>query len=379
MWAGGVKHVIRHLEILFLRRLGSPGSQAALDSAPTTATLTPMATASTPEHFIRLQDLSDQQVEDVIDLSSRLKRGVTRTELSGQSLGMLFFRGSLRTRTSLEVAAYQLGGNTVNLTAASDFWELESRSGRVMDGTAPEHIRDAAAVLSSYLQALAIRPAVDGRSWQLDRQDNSIHAWAEHAGVPVINMESALWHPLQALADLFTLRESLGSLQGKKLSIQWTQSPTPGSPSVVHSMLLAALRSGMDVNVAHPAGFELDEGVTSEATAIAAERGNQLELGMSAEDGAETAHVVYARSWWSLESYGNPTLAASRLARGAGWLVDERLLKRGEHARLMHPMPVRRNLEVTDEVLDGPRSLLIEQAENRLHTQKGLLSLLLRG
>lgn len=338
-----------------------------------------MANASTPEHFIRLQDLSDQQVEDVIDLSSRLKRGVTRTELVGQSLGMLFFRGSLRTRTSLEVAAYQLGGNTVNLSAASDFWELESRSGRVMDGTAPEHIRDAASVLSTYLQALAIRPAVDGRSWQLDRQDNSIRAWAEHAGVPVINMESALWHPLQALADLFTLRDSLGSLQGKKLSIQWTQSPTPGSPAVVHSMLLAALRSGMDVTVAHPAGFELDEGVTSEAAAIARDRGGRLDMGMSAEDGVEGAHVVYARSWWSLESYGNPTLAASRLARGAGWLVDERLLKRGDHARLMHPMPVRRNLEVTDEVLDGPRSLLIEQAANRLYTQKGLLSLLLRG
>ena len=337
-----------------------------------------MAPASTPEHFIRLQDLSDQQVEDVIDLASRLKRGVTRNELVGQSLGMLFFRGSLRTRTSLEVAAYQLGGNTVNLNAATDFWELESRPGRGMDGSAPEHIRDAAAVLSTYLQALAIRPALDGRQWQLDRQDSSIKAWAEHAGVPVINMESALWHPLQALADLFTLREGLGSLAGKRLAIQWTQSPTPSSPSVVHSILLAALRSGMDVSVAHPTGFDLDEGVTAEAASVARERGCQLALGTSAEDAAEGAHVVYARSWWSLESYGNPTLAASRLARGAGWLVDERLLQRGHETRVMHPMPVRRNVEITDEVLDGPRSLLIAQAANRLYTQKGLLSLLLR-
>ena len=184
-----------------------------------------MAPGIAPLHFVRLQDLSDQQVEDLLDLALHLKHGVTRTELAGRSLGLLFFRGSLRTRTSLEVAAYQLGGHTVNLNAATDFWELESRQGRVMDGSSPEHIHDAAAVLSTYLDALAIRPALAGNSWDVDRQDTSINAWAEHAGVPVINMESALWHPLQALADLFTLRESLGQLKGKRLAIHWTQSP----------------------------------------------------------------------------------------------------------------------------------------------------------
>ncbi|MFT7677591.1 MAG: N-acetylornithine carbamoyltransferase [Planctomycetota bacterium] len=338
-----------------------------------------MAPGSAPLHFIRLQDLSDQQVEDILDLALRLKRGVTRTELVGRSLGLLFFRGSLRTRTSLEVATYQLGGHTVNMNAATDFWELESRHGRVMDGTSPEHIKDAAAVLSTYLDALAIRPTLAGNSWEIDRQDTSINAWAEHARVPVINMESALWHPLQALADLFTLRESLGQLKSKRLAIHWTQSPTPSSPAVVHSILLAALRSGMDVSVAHPPGFELDDGVISEAAATARASGAQLDLGCTSEEAAKDAHVIYARSWWSLESYGNPTLAASRLARGAGWCVDEKLLALGDEARVMHPMPVRRNLEVTDQVMDGPRSLMIQQAANRMYTQKGLLSLLLRG
>jgi len=334
--------------------------------------------AAGPQRFLRLADLSDRQFEDILDLSARLKRGGSRAELAGRSVGLLFFRGSLRTRTSLVAAVQQLGGSTVNLTAASDFWALEAREGVVMDGAAPEHIRDAAAVMSKYVSALAIRPQPAGKSWEVDRKDESIHAWAAHAQVPVINMESALWHPLQALADLLTLRETLGDVRGKQLAITWTRSPSPMSPAVVHSILMAALRSGMNVRIAHPSGFDLDAGVLGEARALAGERRVELTTGLGLADAVAGSHIVYARSWESLSTYGNPTLAASRLALVAEWMVDERLMARGEDARLMHPMPVRRNLEVTDEVLDGPRSLLYTQAENRLHTQKGLLSLLLR-
>lgn len=334
---------------------------------------------STIPHFIRLRDLSDRQVEDVLDLAMRIKRGVSRAELAGRTVGLLFFRGSLRTRTSLEVALSQLGGHTVNLTASSDFWELEARTGSIMDGASPEHIKDAATVLSSYVNALAIRPAPAGKSWDVDRRDDGIQAWAACAKVPVINMESVLWHPLQALADLMTLRESLGELEGKRLAICWTPSPTPSGPAVINSTLLAALRSGMRVALAHPPGYELDEGVMREAKEIAEAKGTELVAGIGAAEAVEGTHVVYARSWNSLETYGNPTLAASRVARSTAWTIDEKLIALGDEARLMHPMPVRRNLEVTDEVLDGPRSLIYRQAENRLHTQKGLLSLLLRG
>ena len=338
-----------------------------------------MLEAKTIPHFIRLHDFNERQVEDVLDLATRIKRGVSRAELEGRTVGLLFFRGSLRTRASLEVALSQLGGHTVNLTASSDFWELEARSGTVMDGAEPEHIKDAATVLSSYVNALAIRPKPAGKSWEVDRRDEGIRAWAACSEVPVINMESVLWHPLQALADLLTLRETLGDLEGKRLAICWTPSPTPAGPAVTHSMVMAALRSGMQVTVAHPPGYELDEGVMQEAHELAAEKGTELATGVPAPEAVDGAHVVYARSWNSLEVYGNPTLAASRVARSTGWTVDEKLMSRGHDARLMHPMPVRRNLEVTDEVLDGPRSLIYRQAANRLHTQKGLLSLLLRG
>lgn len=329
-------------------------------------------------HLVRLADLSDERLEDVLELARRYRAGARRRELEGRSVGLLFFRRSLRTRTSFEVALNQLGGHAVQLSVGSDFWDLEARSGGVMDGTAPEHVRDAAAVLSSYVDALAIRPAVRGQSWDVDRRDDGIRAWAEHAKVPVINMESALWHPLQGLADLMTLRDALGELPGRELAIVWTPSPDAQGPAVVHTVLHAALRTGMRVRVAHPAGYELDAGVVDEARALGAARGGTLEFVREARDAVTGAHVVYARSWTSAATYGQPTLTASRVAGARGWLVDEALMRLGADARVMHPMPVRRNLEVTDEVLDGPRSLLYRQAENRLHTQKGLLTLLLR-
>jgi len=334
--------------------------------------------ARAPRHLISLSDLDDAGLEEVLELSARLKRRGGRNELAGKTVGMLFFRGSLRTRASLETAVLQLGGSVVNLTAMSDFWELEEREGSVMDGRAPEHIKDAAAVLSRYVHALAIRPAQQGGSWELDRRDERIRAWARHATVPVMNMESALWHPLQALADLLTLKEHLGELRGQPLALTWVHSPTPASPAVAHSLLHAALRAGMHGRLAHPPGFELDGGVLAEVGELAQRSGGTLQSLASPEEAVRGARVVYARSWQSLESYGNATLAASQRARHTAWRIDEKLLARGAEARLMHAMPVRRNVEATDEVLDGPRSLLYEQAANRLPSQMALLLHLLR-
>jgi len=333
-----------------------------------------MSPSEETRHLIRLQDLSREQLDDVLGLSCELRETAdAQVDLVGRAIGMLFFKGSLRTRASFEVSVSQLGGTAVNLTAASDFWQLEEREGVIMDGPAPEHVRDAAAVLSSYLDALAIRPSVGGLNWEEDRRDASIRTWAGNATVPVINMESALWHPLQALADLMTLRETIGSTAGAPLAIVWVHSPAPTSPAVAHSLLHAAAREGMDVRVAYPTGFDLDQGVVDEAHSLAAAAGGKIATGLSLEDAVRGARVVYARSWQSLESYGNPTLSASRLGRFTQWMVDENLMALGEEAQFMHAMPVRRNVEVSDAVLDGNRSLVNLQAANRLHTQKALL------
>ncbi len=338
-----------------------------------------MAEGNAIQHLISLQDWPVQEVEDLLDLSARIKRRAPPTQLSGKSVGLLFFRGSLRTRTSFEAAMHQLGGNTIHLAAASDFWDLEVQEGAVMDGRAPEHVKDAALALSRYVNALAIRPAYAGQSWEVDRKDSGIQAWARYARVPVINLESALWHPLQALADMLTLRENLGDVRGKQLAITWTRSTQPSSAAVTNSLLLAALRAGMRVRVAHPAGYDLDDEVLTRAREQAELAQASFETGLTHDQALRGAHVVYARSWQSLEDYGNPTLAASRRARLTGWTLDEPLMKLTENGKLMHAMPVRRNLEITDELLDGPRSLLYDQAENRLHSQKALLLKLLRG
>jgi len=328
-------------------------------------------------HLISLDELTQSEIDDLLDLSLRLKRRSGKATLAGKTVGLLFFRGSLRTRTSFEAAMTQLGGNTINLTASSDFWDLESASGAVMDGRAPEHVKDAAAVLSCYVSALAIRTKPAGGSWAVDRRDADIRTWAEHSRVPVINMESALWHPLQALADLMTMRESLEDVRGKTLSFVWTNSPTAASPAAVHSLMHAALRQGMHVRVANPPGYELDEEVWRQAQALAKEHSVTAQAVGDAQEAIRGANIVYARSWHSLEDYGNPTLAASRRARAGDWLIDERRIALGDDAKLMHAMPVRRNLEVVDSVLDGPRSLIVQQADNRLHSQKAVLSWLL--
>jgi N-acetylornithine carbamoyltransferase len=336
-----------------------------------------MSSSQSIQNLVSLQDVNDATLEDILNLASDLKRVSAAPSLTGRSVGLLFFRRSLRTRMSFESAVHGLGGHSINLNASSDFWELEAQEGVIMDGRAPEHIKDAARVLSRYADALAVRPAAEGQSWSKDRKDESIRAWAQFAEVPVINMESALWHPLQALADLMTMRESLGNLDGKELTITWTHSPTPASPAVAHSLMHAALRQGMNVRVAHPAGYELDEDVMASASDLAQSRGRSITSTHDQDAAAEGAHIVYARSWSSLQDYGNPTLSASKVSRTTDWKVDDALLQRGDSARLMHAMPVRRNLEVPDAVLDGDRSLIYQQAENRLHSQKALLLKLL--
>jgi N-acetylornithine carbamoyltransferase len=332
------------------------------------------STAGGQRHLTRLEDLDDAALNQVLRLASELKRGGNRADLAGKSVGMLFFRGSLRTRISFEAAVHQLGGHPHNLTAHSDFWELEEKEGRVMDGRAPEHVKDAARVLSEYLDVLAVRPALSGRNWAIDRKDAQIDAFRRYAQVPVINLESALYHPLQGLGDLVTWRETFGEdLRGKRLCLTWVHSPEPASVAVTHSALLAAARVGMDISVAHPKGYDLDEQVVESAKSAASAAGGQVRTGVSLEDGVQGAQVVYARSWRSLDEYDNPTLTASRRAKLAKWRLDEETLAQGDDARLMHAMPIRRNVEVSDEVLDGPRSLVIEQAANRLHASKALL------
>jgi N-acetylornithine carbamoyltransferase len=322
-----------------------------------------------PSHLITLRDLPLEEIDQLLIRARDLKRGVTEPTLRGKSLGLIFFNPSLRTRTSFQVAMFELGGQTVLLSSTADFWELETQEGAMMDGEKPEHVTDAARVLARYVDGLAIRTVREpGPRYREDRRDEAIHLWARHSTVPVFNLESMLWHPLQALADLLTMREALGSLRGKRLALTWTANPEPQQASVANSLLLAAARFGMEISVAHPAGYELDEEIVAEAR-----RYGPVRECFAMGEGVEGADVVYARSWGSLKHYGQPTVEAAQRGKLRDWIVNRDLMARTREARFMNAMPVRRNVVVTDDVIDGAHSLVYDQAENRLHTQKAVL------
>jgi N-acetylornithine carbamoyltransferase len=199
-----------------------------------------------------------------------------------------------------------------------------------------------------------------------------------HATVPVFNMESALYHPCQALADLLTIQRRLGGIAGRKLTVTWAPHPRPLPTAVPNSILLAATQMGMHVTLARPEGFDLPEPVLARAEQLAREAGGSLTLSSNQAEAVAGAQAVYAKSWGGLARYADPDgEQAAREALGE-WTVDERLMEGTDGACFMHCLPVRRNVVVTDAVLDGPRSVVVDQAENRLHAQKAVLAWLYR-
>lgn len=329
-------------------------------------------------HFLSPEPFDREFLDNLIERARRMKHGPDKAILEGRSLGLLFFNRSLRTRASFQVAMFQLGGQCVNLTSSSDFWDLEPEEGKVMDGTAPEHVKDAAKVLSSYLDAIAIRTVPFGRNYEIDRRDAVIHAWARQATVPVLNMESNLHHPCQALADLMTLREAFGELKGLKVTVAWTANPQPQSSSVVNSLLVAGAKFGVQFTVAHPEGYDLDPRVLETAKAEAERAGSSLRVVNDLTEGCKGARAVYARSWPSLQAYGQPAVEAVKRSRATQWIVDAARMRATEDGKFLHAMPVRRNVNVTDEVMDSDRSLVYQQAANRLHSQKAILATFLK-
>jgi N-acetylornithine carbamoyltransferase len=326
-------------------------------------------------HFLSLRSVPREAFEELLAVSRKMKERPRSNLLAGKSLGLLFFNRSLRTRATFEIAMFQLGGQSLHLSSSADIWELEPEEGKVMDGPAPEHVKDAALVLSSYLDGIAVRAIPSSGRYERDRADAPLHAFARFSRVPVFNMESFSAHPLQALADVLTLRETFGeSLQGLPFSLVWTNHPTPQTPSVALSILSAAARLGMRVRVAHPDGYELEPQDLEEARAEADRNGGEVRVVYDFAQALEGTRVVYARSWGSRELYGQPTVEAARRAKHASWILTRDAMRRTRAAKFMHSMPVRRNVVVTDDVLDGSDSLVYLQAENRLHTLKAVLA-----
>lgn len=320
-------------------------------------------------------ELGAEGVRGLADRAIALREGSAARDCRGKRVVALFLNPSLRTRTSLEAACGLLGAQAMVLSPGRDAWALELDD-VVMDGDKAEHVREAAAVLSEYAHLLAVRAFAGLQDCEADRADPVLAAFVEHAGVPVVNLESALWHPLQGLADTATWMSRLGpDLTGRRLALTWAPHPRALPAAVPNQVLLSAALQGMHVTVAHPEGFDLDPTIVARARSMAAAAGGDVVV--QHHQDLAGAEVVVAKSWSGFSGYGRREEEAEQRASLGHWQVTPRTLPEG--AGFMHCLPVRRGVVVDPAVLDGPRSWVIEEAGNRLWTAAALLEQLLGG
>jgi N-acetylornithine carbamoyltransferase len=327
------------------------------------------------KNFLRTSDLTRSGLEELVELALRFKHGgMSIRPLDGRSVALVFFNPSLRTRASMQIGIAELGGNAVTLEPGGTSWTLEHREGAVMDGDKTEHLSEFVRVLERYVAAVGVRTFAHLKDWETERTDPVLAAFARYASKPVINLESAMHHPCQALADMLTIRETLGEKK-KRVLLTWAFHPKPLPMAVPNSFALAAAQFGHDLAIAHPPGYELDPELMSQVADAARANGGSVETIADPERAYDGAEVVYAKSWGSFRHYGNPDAdVAERAPFRNRWIVDERKMSRTGDAIFMHCLPVRRNVVVTDGVIDSPRSVVIDEAENRLHVQKALLA-----
>ena len=330
-------------------------------------------------HFLTTLDFSRAEIEALLADAARLKAGPHAPTLAGKSIALLFFNPSLRTRTSFELGAHQLGAKAIVLEPGKGAWPIEFDDGVIMDGEPEEHVREVAQVLSRYVDAIAVRAFPKFKRWEEDREDKVIRAFARYASVPVINMET-ITHPCQELALALTLKEKLGGTDGKRMLVTWTYHPKPLNTAVANSALIIAAKMGMDVTLLCPTPeYVLDHRYMEAAAALTAAQGRTLRVSHDVDEAYRGADIVYAKSWGALPYFGR--WDEERPIRDAHrhFMVDAEKMARTPGALFSHCLPVRRNVKVTDEVLDSPRAIHIDEAENRIHVQKALMDRLLNG
>jgi len=326
-------------------------------------------------HLLSTVDMTRQQLDQLIESALRFKSGDDASKpLAGKSVALVFFNPSLRTRASMQVGIYELGGNAVVLEPGGTSWTLEHREGAVMDADKTEHVAEFVRVLERYCVAIGVRTFAALKEWQEERTDPVLNAFARYASVPIINLESAMHHPCQSLADMLTIREKLG-VGKKRVVLTWAWHPKPLPMAVPNSFALAAAQMGHDLVIAHPEGYELDEELMKTSRQIAAAAGGSVQITNDTGVAFSGAEVIYAKSWGAKQFYGNTDQDVARRAQfRSQWIVDEEKMSRTNNAIFMHCLPVRRNVIVTDGVIDSPASVVIDEAENRLHVQKAIMA-----
>ena len=327
------------------------------------------------KHATCLSDLGVETVNRIFSNAKTWKRNPHPKHLQDKLLGMLFFNPSLRTRVSFEAVMARGGGTAVVMEAGSSTWKFEDRDGAVMDADRAEHLKEAVPVLCRYVDALAVRTFADGVDDEADHDDVVIQAFRQYATVPVVSMESAREHPCQGMADLLTIEQNFGSAKGLPVTLTWAPHIKSLPKAVPNSFLLTAATLGCELRVAHPRGFELHPDVVREAEIYAAASGGSVSFLHDQQSALNGSHAVYAKAWGPATS---SALGADVVRQHADWMVSPTHMERAARdAIFLHCLPVRRNVEVADAVLDGPWSRVVDEAENRFHVQRALLDRLL--
>ncbi len=326
--------------------------------------------------YLRLADLEPGEIDRLLALAAEVEANPVSRALAGKVFGLLMLNPSLRTAASFQAGMAQLGGSTVVVQPGAGSWALEFGDGVRMDGATQEHVRDAVPVLSSYVDGLGVRAFAAGASLEADLQDPVIQAMARLCPKPFVSLESAADHPCQALADWRTLDDHEVPKNGGRFVLCWGWHPRPLPYAVPIAAATMAAKRGMEVTVCAPEGFDLPEGALERVRAAGAEP----RVFRDPVEACQGAHALYMKAWASPSAYGDPAGHTERVKGLEGWCAEPGWLAgAAPGAVFMHCLPVRRNAEVADTLIDGSASVTLRQAENRLHVQKALLLALLGG
>lgn len=304
-------------------------------------------------------------VSDVENLQEIIKKALQIKENphseaekgKGKTIGLVFLNSSLRTRLSSQIAAQNLGLNVLTLNAAQEAWNLEFADGAVMNGDTVEHIKDAIEVLNQYCDIIAVRCFAGMKSKEDDVNESILSQFEQHAKVPVISLESATRHPLQSLADCITITENWKEERKPKVVLTWAPHIKPIAQAVGNSFAEWMQEMDVDFVIANPEGYDLDKNFTKDVKVIH----NQ-------DEALKEADFIYVKNWSSFDDYAKMPEVKEN------WMLTAQKLENTNAAKVMHCLPVRRNVELSDEVMDGDHSIIYQQAKNRIFSAQAVFS-----
>jgi N-succinyl-L-ornithine transcarbamylase len=315
------------------------------------------------KQFLSVHDVSD--IDDLVQKALSYKSNPFQDKALGvnKRIGCLFLNPSMRTRLSTQIAAQNLGMEAIVFNIGAEGWALEFADGAVMNGTTVEHVKDAAPIMGNYFDILAIRTFPSLKNRDEDYSETYIKQFVKYAGIPVVSLESATLHPLQSLTDVITISETFKEQRKPKVVLTWAPHVKPLPQCVANSFAQWMTAWGKaDFVVTHPEGYALDEQFTKGAT-----------ITTDQDAALKDADYIYVKNWSSYEQYGQI------LCTDQSWMLTADKLATTHNAKVMHCLPVRRNVELSDEILDGPNSIITQEASNRVWAAQAVLSSILHG